>query len=142
MTTDIRYVQPLLQARALTRRFGGLTAVKAVSIALHIGELHAVIGTDGAGKSTLINMLSGEIAASEGVLETRRRRRHRVDAATARARRHRPQLPGTTIFPHSPGRTAPPSPPRRLSSGPGDLAVRAATASASPWRATCSTWLA
>ena len=60
---------PLLQAGALTRRFGGLTAVKAVSIDLHIGELHAVIGTNGAGKSTLINMLSGEIAASEGLLK-------------------------------------------------------------------------
>jgi branched-chain amino acid transport system ATP-binding protein len=69
MTRDIRHAQPLLEAGALTRRFGGLTAVKAVSIALHLGELHAVIGTNGAGKSTLINMLSGEIAASEGVLK-------------------------------------------------------------------------
>jgi branched-chain amino acid transport system ATP-binding protein len=68
MRTDARDA-PLLQAGALTRRFGGLTAVKAVSIALHIGELHAVIGTNGAGKSTLINMLSGEIAASEGTLK-------------------------------------------------------------------------
>ena len=63
------HAAPLLQAGALTRRFGGLTAVKAVSIDLHIGELHAVIGTNGAGKSTLINMLSGEIAASEGLLK-------------------------------------------------------------------------
>ena len=61
--------EPLLQAERLTRRFGGLTAVKAVSIDLHVGELHAVIGTNGAGKSTLINMLSGEIAASEGMLK-------------------------------------------------------------------------
>jgi branched-chain amino acid transport system ATP-binding protein len=61
--------EPLLQADALTRRFGGLVAVKAVSIDLHVGELHAVIGTNGAGKSTLINMLSGEIAASEGMLK-------------------------------------------------------------------------
>jgi branched-chain amino acid transport system ATP-binding protein len=68
MRTDI-HAAPLLQAGALTRRFGGLTAVKAVSIDLHIGELHAVIGTNGAGKSTLINMLSGEIAASEGLLK-------------------------------------------------------------------------
>jgi branched-chain amino acid transport system ATP-binding protein len=63
------HASPLLHADALTRRFGGLVAVKAVSIDLHIGELHAVIGTNGAGKSTLINMLSGEIAASEGVLK-------------------------------------------------------------------------
>jgi branched-chain amino acid transport system ATP-binding protein len=60
---------PLLEAGRLTRRFGGLTAVKDVSIALHAGELHAVIGTNGAGKSTLINMLSGEIAPSAGSLK-------------------------------------------------------------------------
>ncbi len=69
MRTESEAVQPLLQAGALTRRFGGLTAVKAVSIDLHIGELHAVIGTNGAGKSTLINVLSGEIPASSGAVE-------------------------------------------------------------------------
>ncbi|WP_394778862.1 ABC transporter ATP-binding protein [Undibacterium sp.] len=58
--------QPLLQATALTRRFGGLTAVDAVSLDLHVGQVHAVIGTNGAGKSTLINMLSGEIPPSDG----------------------------------------------------------------------------
>ncbi len=57
---------PLLQATALTRRFGGLTAVSHVSVDLHLGEVHAVIGTNGAGKSTLINMLSGEIPVSDG----------------------------------------------------------------------------
>ena len=40
--------EPLLRAEALTRRFGGLTAVNAVSLTLHRGELHAVIGTNGA----------------------------------------------------------------------------------------------
>ncbi|MEN3294061.1 MAG: branched-chain amino acid transport system ATP-binding protein [Burkholderiales bacterium] len=63
-----RNAEPLLQATALTRRFGGLTAVNKVSVDLHVGEVHAVIGTNGAGKSTLINMLSGEIAASEGTI--------------------------------------------------------------------------
>ena len=57
---------PALQATALTRRFGGLTAVNAVSLSLHVGELHAVIGTNGAGKSTLVNLLSGEVPADEG----------------------------------------------------------------------------
>jgi branched-chain amino acid transport system ATP-binding protein len=60
---------PLLQALALTRRFGGLAAVNGVSVDLHVGEVHAVIGTNGAGKSTLINMLSGEIPASAGAIK-------------------------------------------------------------------------
>ncbi len=61
--------EPLLSAISLTRRFGGLTAVGAVSLALSPGELHAAIGTNGAGKSTLINMLSGELAATSGRIE-------------------------------------------------------------------------
>jgi branched-chain amino acid transport system ATP-binding protein len=62
-------LRPLLRADALTRRFGGLTAVDKVSLDLHAREVHAVIGTNGAGKSTLINMLSGELAASSGRIE-------------------------------------------------------------------------
>ncbi len=58
--------EPLLRAEALTRRFGGLCAVNAVTLGLSVGALHAVIGTNGAGKSTLINLLSGELALSEG----------------------------------------------------------------------------
>ena len=60
---------PLLRARGVTRRFGGLTAVAEVSLDLAEGEIHAVIGTNGAGKSTLINVLSGEIAITNGTVE-------------------------------------------------------------------------
>jgi branched-chain amino acid transport system ATP-binding protein len=56
----------LLEARALSRFFGGLKAVEGVSLTLTEGELHAVIGTNGAGKSTLINLLSGELPPSAG----------------------------------------------------------------------------
>ncbi|MGH8815208.1 MAG: ATP-binding cassette domain-containing protein, partial [Achromobacter pestifer] len=56
----------LLAATAVTRRFGGLTAVNGVSLGLARGQVHAVIGTNGAGKSTLINILSGELAPSSG----------------------------------------------------------------------------
>lgn len=56
----------LLQARDLTRRWGGLVALNQVSLELARGSLHAVIGTNGAGKSTLINILSGEFPPSSG----------------------------------------------------------------------------
>jgi branched-chain amino acid transport system ATP-binding protein len=56
----------LLEARQLSRRFGGLMAADAVTLELHRGRLHAVLGPNGAGKSTLINLLSGDLAASSG----------------------------------------------------------------------------
>ena len=59
---------PALEADRLTRRFGGLTAVREVSLTLSVGELHAVIGPNGAGKSTLVNLLSGTLPPSEGRL--------------------------------------------------------------------------
>ena len=59
----------LLRATAITRRWGGLTALNQVSLNLKRGELHAVIGTNGAGKSTLINILSGEMEPSSGQVE-------------------------------------------------------------------------
>jgi len=49
----------VLQTRGLTKAFGGLTAVNAVSLAVKAGEAFAVIGPNGAGKSTLLNLLSG-----------------------------------------------------------------------------------
>src|SRR5690348_958229 len=59
----------VLAVRELTRRFGGLTAVKDVSLDLDIGRIHAVIGPNGAGKSTLVNMLAGELPPNAGSIE-------------------------------------------------------------------------
>jgi branched-chain amino acid transport system ATP-binding protein len=60
---------PVLATRDLTRRFGGLVAVRDVVLALHQGELHAVIGPNGAGKTTLVNLLSGDLRPSTGHIE-------------------------------------------------------------------------
>jgi branched-chain amino acid transport system ATP-binding protein len=56
----------LLQIEALTKRFGGIVACDAVSLAVPTGELHAIIGPNGAGKTTLIGQLAGEIAPDGG----------------------------------------------------------------------------
>ena len=60
--------EPLLQARALSVRFGGLTAVDAVDATLHAGELVGIIGPNGAGKTTFFNAISGVIAPTGGQL--------------------------------------------------------------------------
>ena len=58
----------MMEARGLSRRFGGLLAVSNLSLALRVGELHAVIGPNGAGKSTLVNLLAGELAPTAGLI--------------------------------------------------------------------------
>lgn len=56
----------LLEARNLTMRFGGVVAVKDVSLSLREGELHCLIGPNGAGKSTFFRMLSGQYRPTAG----------------------------------------------------------------------------
>jgi ABC-type sugar transport system ATPase subunit len=50
----------------MTKRFGGLTAVKGVSLDVHAGEVVGLLGDNGAGKSTLIKCVSGVHPAEEG----------------------------------------------------------------------------
>jgi branched-chain amino acid transport system ATP-binding protein len=59
---------PLLEARGVTVRFGGLTAVDGVSAAFAPGELVGIIGPNGAGKTTFFNALSGVVAPTAGDL--------------------------------------------------------------------------
>jgi branched-chain amino acid transport system ATP-binding protein len=55
-----------LETRALTKRFGGLTAVDDVDLKVERGAVHCVIGPNGAGKTTLINLLSGDLSPTSG----------------------------------------------------------------------------
>jgi branched-chain amino acid transport system permease protein len=57
---------PLLEARALTKRFGGLVAVDNVSLAIEPLTVTALIGPNGAGKTTFFKMLAGEEHPTSG----------------------------------------------------------------------------
>ena len=59
---------PILEAKYLTRSFGGLVAVNKVSFAVNNNEIFGLIGPNGAGKTTLFNLITGLIQPSSGQL--------------------------------------------------------------------------
>ena len=61
-------MNPVLEARGLTRRFTGVLALSRVDFRLYPGEIHALMGQNGAGKSTLIKVLTGVFPPDEGEL--------------------------------------------------------------------------
>jgi len=59
-------VTPLLEVQGLTRRFGGLVAVKDLDFAVRSGEILGLIGPNGSGKSTVMKMVMGIVRPSSG----------------------------------------------------------------------------
>jgi ABC-type sugar transport system ATPase subunit len=57
-----------LEVRGLTKRFPGVLARDQVSLAVRRGEIHAVVGQNGAGKSTMINVVAGMLSPDEGTI--------------------------------------------------------------------------
>ena len=57
---------PLLELRNISKRFGGIHALKGVDFDLYPGEVHAVVGENGAGKSTLMRILAGVYRPDDG----------------------------------------------------------------------------
>lgn len=70
----------LLEARGLTRHFGGLKAVDGVDFTLEEGEIHALIGPNGAGKTTFVSLLSGRVPVQSGTIRLKGRDITRVPA--------------------------------------------------------------
>ena len=64
MPTTIR--GPLLQAKGLTKRYGGVVANEGIDFAVHQGELRGIIGPNGAGKTTFFKMLTCEVPPTSG----------------------------------------------------------------------------
>ena len=68
MSTDIETRTPILQATGLIKRFGRVVALTGADFELYPGEVLAVIGDNGAGKSSLIKCLSGAMTPDEGAI--------------------------------------------------------------------------
>jgi ABC-type branched-subunit amino acid transport system ATPase component len=58
----------ILELQNVTKRFGGLRAVRSVSLAMNAGEILFIIGPNGAGKTTVFNLISGFLHPNEGVI--------------------------------------------------------------------------
>jgi branched-chain amino acid transport system ATP-binding protein len=61
--------ESVLQVRGLTRRFGGVVAVRDVDLDIRAGERRAVLGPNGAGKSSLFNLIAGADTPTSGTIE-------------------------------------------------------------------------
>jgi fructose transport system ATP-binding protein len=65
----VRLMEPILTARGLVKRYGRVTALDRADFDLYPGEILAVIGDNGAGKSSLIKAICGAIAPDEGEIK-------------------------------------------------------------------------
>ena len=59
---------PVLEASGVQKRFGGVTALAGADFSLQAGEVHALVGSNGCGKSTLCKIIGGSVAADSGRL--------------------------------------------------------------------------
>jgi len=63
--------EPLLELHEINRRYGGVVAVKDVTLDLRTGEICGLLGPNGAGKTTLVNLISGFTTPSSGRIRYR-----------------------------------------------------------------------
>ncbi len=57
---------PLLEVKGLSKSFGGVQAVNGISFTLNKGDLLGIIGPNGSGKTTTVNLISGFVKATSG----------------------------------------------------------------------------
>jgi rhamnose transport system ATP-binding protein len=66
--TPVGQTEPLLQFRGVSKSFGGIVALSDITFALLPGEIHAIAGENGAGKSTFVKLVAGAYTPDAGVL--------------------------------------------------------------------------
>ncbi|MBV9130034.1 MAG: sugar ABC transporter ATP-binding protein, partial [Verrucomicrobia bacterium] len=81
MSDSIR--PPFLRLEGVTKRYGGVTALANVDFACSLGTIHAVVGENGAGKSSLMKIIAGVIRPDEGLMHLDGRLVHFASPADA-----------------------------------------------------------
>ncbi len=76
---------PLLELTGVSKSFGGIAALKDVDFALHAGEIHGLVGENGAGKSTTMKIIAGVYSDYEGDMKVDGRHVHFRSAREALA---------------------------------------------------------
>src|SRR3981189_611028 len=61
-----RAIQPLVEMKGIVKTFGGIHALEGVNLNIYPGEVHVILGENGAGTSTLMKILSGIFQPSAG----------------------------------------------------------------------------
>src|SRR5687767_13275039 len=82
---DRAHATPLLEVRGVSKSFGAVAAVRDVSFPLHGGEAHALVGENGAGKSTIVKMLAGVHEPDTGAIVLDGEERRLAGPAAAQA---------------------------------------------------------
>jgi branched-chain amino acid transport system ATP-binding protein len=94
----------ILDARGISKRYGGLAALTDVNVAVAPGEFVAIIGPNGAGKSTLLNVLTGLVVPDTGSVMlagcdvTRLVTNRRIRAGLGRTFQHGRTFPRLTVL--------------------------------------------
>ncbi|MCW2959989.1 MAG: sugar transporter ATP-binding protein [Thermoleophilia bacterium] len=95
--------QPILELRGVSKRFGDFYANRDVNFDLRPGEVHCLCGENGAGKSTMMNMLYGLLEPSEGTISMDGREvhiggpRHAIDLGIGMVHQHFMLIPVFTV---------------------------------------------
>ena len=97
----------LLRIAALTKRFGGFTALDNVSVDIRPGERFGLIGPNGSGKTTLINCISGAFRTEAGTVVFRGEDVTRLPPHHAYAPGHCAQFPDSAAVQEHDGRRKP-----------------------------------
>ena len=64
-------VMPVLDVRGLEKHFGGVVAARDINVTVGAGEQIAIVGSNGAGKTTFVNMVTGYLKPSGGTIRFR-----------------------------------------------------------------------